>query len=97
MPRPKGPEKEKHVTTLLATTSERLRQKAETAGFRTVAAYIADYFDSDKDLEPKKVRDEEVRQVVPTQAQDGKIVHRVGIYPARTDEVIPRFKKNVGK
>ncbi len=82
MPRPKGPERATVSARPLMSTMPRLEEKAKAAGFKTVAAWMTDYFDSGKD-EPTSPE-----WFKPSMTP----VQRVRVPKPRTD-VEPRFKK----
>ncbi len=91
MGRPKGPERVGLSIRLLETTVERLKPVAEAAGYKTVAAYMTDYFDSGKDQ--AAVIAAVVQQ--PAQPAISTVGHQVATFPRveRSNDVTPRFKK----
>ncbi len=93
MGRPKGPERVGLSIRLLETTVERLKPVAEAAGYKTVTAYMTDYFDTGKDqavMVPVVQHPPE-----PAQPAISTVGHRVATFPrvGRSNDVTPRFKK----
>ncbi len=84
MPRPKGPERTTVSARPLMSTMPRLEEKAKAAGFKTVAAWMTDYFDSGKDA---GFRAPDLKSHTTTTQT------RVRVNPYRKAEVEPRFKK----